>query len=338
RYAFKAGMTVEDVHRRTAIDPWFLNQIRDLVRMEDRLKACPSLEVADFDLLLAAKQHGFVDRQLANIWNTSEQAVREKRKALGIEAVFKLVDTCAAEFEAYTPYYYSTYEAPVRSVKDEGGRMKDEGEDESSFILHPSPFILCRGRNPPLPRQAADRDPRRRAQPDRARNRVRLLLRPGGAGPAAERLRDRHGQLEPGDRVHRLRHVRPPVLRAVASRGRPQHPRPRPAHRGHRPVRRADAAQPGQRPFRARRADHRLVGGQSGDRGGPREVRQAAGPAPAQAARQRDDAGHSGGPAHRPQADLSRLGAAELRPRRAGDGDRLRRGRIRPVRPVRPGG
>jgi carbamoyl-phosphate synthase large subunit len=116
RYAFKAGMSVEEVHRRTKIDPWFLNQILDLVRMEDRLKACPSLEEADFDLLLAAKQHGFIDRQLANVWNTSEQAVREKRKSLGIVAVFKLVDTCAAEFEAYTPYYYSTYEAPVRNA------------------------------------------------------------------------------------------------------------------------------------------------------------------------------------------------------------------------------
>src|SRR5262245_43354514 len=116
RYAFKAGMSVVEVYRRTKIDPWFLNQILDLVRMEDRLKACPSLDDADFDLLLAAKQHGFVDRQLANIWNTGEAAVREKRLALGIVAVFKLVDTCAAEFEAYTPYYYSTYEAPVRTV------------------------------------------------------------------------------------------------------------------------------------------------------------------------------------------------------------------------------
>jgi carbamoyl-phosphate synthase large subunit len=126
RYAFKAGMSVEDVQRRTKIDPWFLNQVLDLVRMEDRLKACPSLEELDFDLLLAAKQHGFVDRQLANIWNTSEAAVREKRKALGIVAVFKLVDTCAAEFEAYTPYYYSTYEAPIRNAANGEQVVEDE--------------------------------------------------------------------------------------------------------------------------------------------------------------------------------------------------------------------
>src|SRR6476659_4996293 len=130
RYAFKAGMSVREVHRRTKIDPWFLNQICDLVKMEDRLKACPSLEAADFDLMLAAKQHGFIDRQLANIWNTSEGAVREMRKSLGIVAVFKLVDTCAAEFEAYTPYYYSTYEAPVRFIEESGGSAIAAPEDE----------------------------------------------------------------------------------------------------------------------------------------------------------------------------------------------------------------
>ncbi|HEX3150906.1 MAG TPA: carbamoyl-phosphate synthase large subunit [Gemmataceae bacterium] len=126
RYALKAGMPVEEVHRRTKIDPWFLNQILDLVKMEDRLKACPSLDAADFELLLAAKQHGFIDRQLANIWNTSEGTVRDKRKALGIVAVFKLVDTCAAEFEAFTPYYYSTYEAPVRYAASGEATAEDE--------------------------------------------------------------------------------------------------------------------------------------------------------------------------------------------------------------------
>jgi carbamoyl-phosphate synthase large subunit len=126
RYALKAGMSVEEVHRRTHIDPWFLNQILDLVRMEERLRACPSLDAADFDLLLAAKQHGFIDRQLANIWHTSEIAVRQRRKELGLTAVFKLVDTCAAEFEAYTPYYYSTYEAPIREAASGARVVEDE--------------------------------------------------------------------------------------------------------------------------------------------------------------------------------------------------------------------
>ncbi|WP_020468511.1 carbamoyl-phosphate synthase large subunit [Zavarzinella formosa] len=110
RYAFKAGLTIEDVHRRSRIDPWFLTQIMDLVKMEDRLKAVGSLAAVTPDLMLEAKQNGFIDRQLANLWNSNELTIRERRKQLGIDAVFKSVDTCAAEFEAFTPYYYSTYE------------------------------------------------------------------------------------------------------------------------------------------------------------------------------------------------------------------------------------
>jgi carbamoyl-phosphate synthase large subunit len=144
RYAFLAGMSVEEVHERTRIDPWFLNQIRDILALEERLKACPSLEEADFDLLLAAKQYGFIDRQLANIWNTSEGAVRDKRKGLGIVAVFKLVDTCAAEFEAYTPYYYSTYEAPIRNAAT--GEVVSEDEIRP-FSGKPRIIILGGGPN-----------------------------------------------------------------------------------------------------------------------------------------------------------------------------------------------
>lgn len=136
RYAFKAGVSIEEVHRRTNIDPWFLNQIVDLVRMEDRLKERASLDEVDFDLMLAAKQYGFVDRQLANIWNTSETTVREKRKAMGIIAVFKLVDTCAAEFEAYTPYYYSTYESPVHALKIEDCRLPIDSNNLQSSIFN----------------------------------------------------------------------------------------------------------------------------------------------------------------------------------------------------------
>ncbi|HXD87988.1 MAG TPA: carbamoyl-phosphate synthase large subunit, partial [Urbifossiella sp.] len=115
RYAFKAGMSVDEVYRRTKIDRWFLNAIIDLIRMEEELAACPGLDEATPELFLKAKQHGFVDRQLATIWNASQEDVRRVRKEFGIIAVFKSVDTCAAEFEAYTPYYYSTYEAPIAS-------------------------------------------------------------------------------------------------------------------------------------------------------------------------------------------------------------------------------
>ncbi len=130
RYALKAGLSVEEVYQRTKIDRWFLNNLRELVEMEDRLRACPGLSAADDDLLLTAKQYGFSDRQLSNIWGTSEMEVRRRRKARGIEAVYKLVDTCAAEFEAYTPYYYSTYEAPTRGQRSEvrGQRSEVRGQ------------------------------------------------------------------------------------------------------------------------------------------------------------------------------------------------------------------
>ncbi len=113
RYAFKAGLSVEDIHQRTRIDPWFLNHLCELVQTENELRACPSLEAASPELLRLAKQDGFSDPQLAHLWRCSDFEVRRHRKSLGIEAVFKLVDTCAAEFEAFTPYYYSTYETPV---------------------------------------------------------------------------------------------------------------------------------------------------------------------------------------------------------------------------------
>ncbi len=123
RYAFKAGLTVEDVYARTKIDRWFLNHVRDIIDMEDRLrKALPpgdgagALEKVDTALLLQAKQYGFSDMQLATLWHTSQFEIRRLRLARGIVASYKLVDTCAAEFEAYTPYYYSTYEAPTVNV------------------------------------------------------------------------------------------------------------------------------------------------------------------------------------------------------------------------------
>ena len=129
RYAFLAGMSVEDVHRITNIDRFFLNAIQDIIAVEDELRTCGTLEKATPELMLKAKQHGFVDRQLANVWNCQEADVRRARKEFGVEAVFKSVDTCAAEFEAYTPYYYSTYEAPSVRVSGIGYRVSDNPED-----------------------------------------------------------------------------------------------------------------------------------------------------------------------------------------------------------------
>ena len=124
RYALKYGMTVEQIFQRTKIDPWFLRNIEDLVTVEDEIRALGKFENLTPEMMLKAKQHGFVDRQLATLLNSSEGEMRKVRKAMGIVAVYKSVDTCAAEFEAFTPYYYSTYESPMMTPN--GPVVEDE--------------------------------------------------------------------------------------------------------------------------------------------------------------------------------------------------------------------
>ncbi len=110
RYAFKAGMTVEEIHEATAIDRWFLDQISQIVELECLLESQGSLAAIDDGLLRIAKQAGFSDRQLSKLLGAAEMEVRAERKRRGIVAAYKAVDTCAAEFEAQTPYYYSSWE------------------------------------------------------------------------------------------------------------------------------------------------------------------------------------------------------------------------------------
>ena len=110
RYAIKQGMTVRQMYDLTGIDPWFLDNLVEIVELEDVLREAGSLEAVDDALLRQAKRFGFSDRQLATMLHSAETEVRRDRIERGIVATFKAVDTCAAEFEAYTPYYYSTYE------------------------------------------------------------------------------------------------------------------------------------------------------------------------------------------------------------------------------------
>jgi carbamoyl-phosphate synthase large subunit len=105
---FRRGVGVDEVYRRSAIDPWFLGNLKQLVEMEAALAAAAP---ADRDAWLRpAKQAGFSDKRLAALWNSTEADVREQRARAGVHPVYKRVDTCAAEFEAHTPYLYSTYE------------------------------------------------------------------------------------------------------------------------------------------------------------------------------------------------------------------------------------
>ncbi|HBI42857.1 MAG TPA: carbamoyl-phosphate synthase large subunit, partial [Planctomycetales bacterium] len=126
RYALKAGMSVDDVYQRTKIDRWFLNNIRELIEVEDRLREMANGEKTR-EALLEAKQNGFSDHQLANLWQSTENEIRRLRKELGVIPSYKRVDTCAAEFEAYTPYYYSTYEAPETTVEVESFSRDPKG-------------------------------------------------------------------------------------------------------------------------------------------------------------------------------------------------------------------
>jgi carbamoyl-phosphate synthase large subunit len=134
KYALQLGMSVAEAAALTGIDPWFIDNIAQIIETEGEIAACRGAagsggrEGSGHDLLLSpdllreAKRQGFSDRQLAHLLGTDEDAIRQMRRACGVEPVFKLVDTCAAEFEAYTPYYYSTYEEENESVRT--GRKK----------------------------------------------------------------------------------------------------------------------------------------------------------------------------------------------------------------------
>ncbi len=108
RHAFRAGYSVERIFDLTKIDPWFLHQLREIFEMEQDL-AKQTLATIDTTTLRRAKQFGFSDVQIAHVLKSDLQAVRAERKKRGIETTYRLVDTCAAEFEAFTPYYYSSY-------------------------------------------------------------------------------------------------------------------------------------------------------------------------------------------------------------------------------------
>lgn len=110
RHAFLKGMSVEEVHEICTIDPWFLQQLSELVDIENALRAT-SLTKLEAPLMRQAKEAGFSDALIAQLIGASRQPVRKKREALDIHTQYRLVDTCAAEFQAYTPYFYSSYGA-----------------------------------------------------------------------------------------------------------------------------------------------------------------------------------------------------------------------------------
>ena len=115
-HGLKLGMTPEEIHELTAIDMWFLDKFQEILDTEKIIKSKPLSQLSTAEMR-EVKQQGFSDYQIAFATKTTEDEVRTYRKSLGIIPVYKLVDTCAAEFESSTPYYYSTYEVGENEIK-----------------------------------------------------------------------------------------------------------------------------------------------------------------------------------------------------------------------------
>ncbi len=113
--AIRRGYSIEELAELTKIDLFFLDKLLHIIELEQALKAAPQ----DLDVLKTAKQNGFTDRKIAELWNTTAAAIRELRQEQKLLPVYKMVDTCAAEFESATPYFYSTYEFENESIRSE---------------------------------------------------------------------------------------------------------------------------------------------------------------------------------------------------------------------------
>lgn len=118
REALKLGVPKTKIFELTKIDMWFLREIQELVDFEKKMKSL-TLTTIDKETILQAKKKGFSDLQLAHIFTTTEDVIYEKRKDLNIRRVYKMVDTCAAEFEAKTPYFYSTFDEENESISSD---------------------------------------------------------------------------------------------------------------------------------------------------------------------------------------------------------------------------
>ena len=183
--ALDHGWSVDDLHELTKIDPWFLTQFSQLVELA-RSASLGGLRGIPAEMLRTLKRAGIGDRELGGILGADEDAVRSIRLENGLKPAYKRIDTCAAEFESFTPYLYGTYE-----------RDCEVGPDAA----------------------AEGRHPRQRTEPDRPGDRVRLLLLPRRVRLPGGRLRERDDQLQSRNGLDRLRHGRSAVLRTADVRG-----------------------------------------------------------------------------------------------------------------------
>ena len=147
RSAMVAGYSDADIHRISAIDPWFIAKLRRIITAEQRLLQGRRLQDLDGESLLELKQLGFSDRQIAWATGSRELEVRSHRQGLGISAVFKTVDTCASEFASTTPYHYATYERPLERLNPDGSLALVPPENEVQPETRPKVMILGGGPN-----------------------------------------------------------------------------------------------------------------------------------------------------------------------------------------------
>jgi carbamoyl-phosphate synthase large subunit len=146
KYGLQKGLSIEDIFKLSKIDPWFLDQIEQILQYENEMRdLITQTGTLDAQHLRKAKEFGFSDAQLSELLNMSEIDVRNFRKKLGIVATFKVVDTCAAEFEAYTPYYYSTYETEDEAIINNARREKQHGKKKKIVILGGGPNRIGQG-------------------------------------------------------------------------------------------------------------------------------------------------------------------------------------------------
>ena len=196
----RLGVDHEQIHASCRIDPWFLGRIQEIVDLEEQREGARA--AADGGAAAPAEGDGLLRRAArpSSPARPRRTSGAQARTRSACSPVFKRIDTCAAEFASPTAYMYSTYEtAAARALRPCEAEPSDAPEDHH---------------------------PRRRAEPHRPGHRVRLLLLPRLLRAVEGGLRDDHGQLQPGDRLDRLRHLRPALLRAADGRGRARdHPR-----------------------------------------------------------------------------------------------------------------
>ncbi len=251
---------------------------------------CSKHRVIDPRLIVQAKRSGFSDRQLAHIWETTEEDMYELRRSAAVGPTFKTVDTCAAEFEAFTPYMYSTY------------------EEEDEVPPPERPRVMVLGSGPNRIGQGIEFD---------------YCCVHAAFALQGSRLRDDHGELQPRDRLHRLRHLRPSLFRAAHGRGRARGGEGGATRCGGGAVGRADPAQAGETPGVGRAQHRRHLARVDRHRRGPGALRRVVPRARGQAAAARDRSEPLPGRGGDRPDRLPRIGPALVRPRGAGDACRL---------------